>query len=205
MSSFFDGIRRPIKTVVSKEPVVFWISFASSCVFGQIAILGGMFLAAGRSISFSDVFLQNLSSANMYTFAIALLAAACSMQVIEFIDGMKEKKFLQLPNHKAASAVIAALLVVLQAMISGNLLRDSLAPSAVQPGSLASPAVGLADPANLMQLVFWIASMVVAQYMFCLTRMHLHPEEIAQMVQAQASHLAGEAHNVTTTKDGEDI
>jgi hypothetical protein len=56
-----------------------------------------------------------------------------------------------------------------------------------------------------MQLVFWIASMVVAQYMFCLTRMHLHPDEIAQMVQAQASHLAGEAHSVTTTKDGEDI
>ncbi len=204
MSSFYDGIRRPIKTVVSKEPVVFWISFASSCVFGQIAILGGMFLAAGRSISFSDVFLQNLSSANMYTFAIALLAAACSMLVIEFIDGMKDKKF-HLPNHKAASAVIAGLLVVLQAMISGNLLRDSLAPSSSLSGSVAMPVIGLTDPANLMQLVFWVVSMFVAQYMFCLTRMHLHPDEIAQMVQAQASHLAVEAHNRTTTKDGEDI
>lgn len=204
MAGFLNSIYRPIKTVSSKETVVFWISFASSCIFGQIAILGGLTLATHKTITVSDVFLQNLMSANMYTFAIALLAAACALLVIEYVDSNDTSKTLQLSTHKAAAGVAAALLVVVQAMVAGSALKDSLIQSKVVPqADVMLPAQSLMEPANLMQLGFWIVSMIVAQYLFCLTRMHRHPEEIAQMVQAEASELADEAHKITKTKDGE--
>jgi hypothetical protein len=204
MRNLLNSVYRPIRTVSSKEAVVFWISFASSCVFGQIAILGGISLATEKNISIGDVFLQNLLSANMYTFAIALLVAACTMLVIEYVDSKNTSNTLQLLNHKAAAAVIAGLLIVVQAMTAGHLLRDSLIQTKAAP--LSTPAIqSLLDAANVMQLTLWIISMLVAQYLFCLTRMHRYPDEVALMVQAEASELAGDAHNKTTTSDGESI
>lgn len=202
MRNLLNSIYRPIRTVASKEAVVFWISFAASCLFGQIAILGGVLVATDKNITIADVFLQNLVSANMYTFAIALLVSACTMLIIEYVDSKNTSNTLSLLNHKAAAGVTAGLLIVVQAMTASNLIKESF----IQAKTAVAPAAqSLLDPANILQLTLWVFSMVVAQYLFCLTRMHRHPDEIALMVQAEASELAGEAHNKTTTSDAEAI
>ena len=205
MTRFWNSISRPIKTVSSKEPGVLWISFVSSCIFGQVAILGGLTLATEKNISIADVFLQNLMSANMYTFAISILVSACTMLLIEYVDRKEISNTLQLSHHNVVSGVFAGLLVVMQAMIAGRLLRDSLIQPKVPQLNVMPPVQSLLEPGNVMQLFFWIVSMLLAQYLFCLSRMHRHPEEVAQMVQAEASELADEAHKKTITKDEEAI
>lgn len=162
-------------------------------------------VATDKNITIGDVLMQNLLSANMYTFAIALLVSACTLLLIELYDNNSTSESLHLlTKHKIGAGFIALLLIVMQAMTASNLIKESLLQmkaAVVMPQATQS----FLDAANLLQLILWIVSMVVAQYLFCLTRMHRYPDEIVLMVHAQASKLAGSAHDKTTTSAGEEI
>lgn len=162
-------------------------------------------VATDKSITIADVLKQNLLSANMYTFAIALLASACTLLLIELHDNQNTSDSIHvLTKHKIGAGFIAVLLIVMQTMAASSLIKESLLQMKVV-ASTAPVAQGFFDATNFLQLILWVLSMVVAQYMFCLTRMHRYPEEIVLMVQAQASKLAGNAHGTTTTSSGEAV
>jgi hypothetical protein len=196
----------PVKVIWTKEKAVFLAFCMANLVIGQIGIIGSFLIAIQSHTSFGRVLYQNLQSGNLSVFAVSLLVTTCSILISEYLEPDKENQKLELKSHKAVWSFVAIFLIILQAMLTGQLIADSLTLN-----------VGLSEPKpemlfdvifcsrNIPQLVLWLLSMWVAIEVFCVSRMHLHPAELHHWRDTMAAIAANNARNLSQTSFGEKV
>lgn len=202
MFSIVKSIWRPIYLVKTKQPAVFWTSLGIALVAGQAGILFAFLGAIGRTPTFTDVLVSNLSNANFYTFSISLLASAVVPLAVEYVDaGYREDKVV-LTSQKLLASMLAFLLVLTAAGMAGIFTSVSLAP-----GPLTSnlPPSDKLNAGSWLQLAIYALSILAAAYLISISRIHFNLDDLAEMTRQETRSRADTAHKMTSTIDGEEL
>jgi len=197
----------PIETVWHREKAALTLFCISNLIVGQIGIIGGFLIAAKEATPLGRVLGQNLLSGNLYVFAVTLLVTTCTILAGEYLDAEQESQRIELKSHKVTWGVIALVLVIVQSMLTGNLIASALR---VEEGLVGAPPVdSLWDVVGAggsgQQLFLWVISMAIAVQIFCLSRMHRHPLELEQMRRKDIDKTNKQANKLDKTSDGEKL
>ena len=72
-----------------------------------------------------DAWVQNISSAALYTFSISLVVSSMALVGSELIDAVRKQVAVQYFEYKVVWSVVAAALLILQAPLAGALLSKT--------------------------------------------------------------------------------
>lgn len=196
------SIWRPIQLVKASQPAVFWTSLGIALVAGQAGILLAFLGALVLPSEMIDVLASNLKSANFYTFSISLLASACVPLAVEYVDAERGDSKVVLASQKTLALLMAFVLIVTAAGMTGFLTSIALAPE--QPGVGSSESKFL-NGGSWLQLFIYAVSIVVAAYLIAISRVHCNPDDLAEMARQDAQSRAATAHKLKTTIDDEEL
>jgi len=202
MFRILKSIWHPIKLVKARQPAVFWTSLSIALLAGQAGIFLAFLIAIGRGIPILDVLTSNLSSANLYTFSISLLASAVVPLTVEYLDAEKAEKKIVLTDQKVIGSLIAFLIVIpaagMAAVITADTLSTSMAGTIFKNGHVLGPG-------EWLQITIYTLSIITAAYLIAISRVHVYPDDLAEMTRQETRLRADTAHKMTTTSDGEEL
>jgi len=195
----------PIGATWRRERPLFIIFCVANLVFGQLGIIWALMVSVKKQIPFAQVLDQNLQNANLSVFAVSLLVTTGTVLVAEYLDE-KELQRIELRGQKAIWAIFALMLVILQTLLTGHLIPESMAAALAAP-AIKPPGIGdvLTSWGGGQQLLFWLMSMLLAVHIFCLSRIHKYPVELDQIRQKQIADGAAKAENLSETSDNEKL
>jgi hypothetical protein len=195
----------PVRATWKRERALLIIFCLANLVFGQVGLIWALLVSQQKNIAFGQILDQNLQNANLAVFAVSLLVTTGTVLIGEYLEE-KELQKIELRGHKAVWALIALLLVVFQAMLTGYLIPESMTNDY---GLQVARPEGVFDALGAwgggQQVVLWLISMAVAVHIFCLSRMHKYPLELDQIRQAQIAAAAAKVENMNETSDNEKI
>ncbi|MBK8401306.1 MAG: hypothetical protein IPL29_09715 [Propionivibrio sp.] len=197
-----QSIWRPIQLVKARQPAVFWTSLGIALVAGQAGILFAFLGAIGRSVTFKDVLISNLSNANFYTFSISLLASAVVPLAVEYVDAEHRKHMVVLTSQKSLASMMAFFLILAAAGLAGIITSVSLAPGS---STLVTAESNSLNGGSWLQLFTYVLSIAVAAYLIAISRIHFNPDDLAEMTRQETQSRAASAHKLTSTTDGEEL
>ncbi|MGE0356505.1 MAG: hypothetical protein AB7P08_06260 [Burkholderiales bacterium] len=194
-----------VRNTWKREQALFVIFCLVNLILGQIGMIWALIVAGKKQMPFAQVLDQQLQSANFAVFAVTLLVTTGTILIGEYLEE-KELPKIQMREQKAIAAIVALILVLLQAMLTGLLVADSIAPT--QIGVTTKPiAVSevLTSWNGGQQVVCWILSMSLAIYIFCLSRAHKYPVDLGQERQDEIDDATAKAASMNHTSDNEKI
>jgi CBS domain containing-hemolysin-like protein len=195
----------PIVTVWVREPAMLVMFCSVNLLVAQAGILFAFWYAAEKG-GVGHVLSRQLQSANLYVFAVSLLVTTSSILVAEYLEAEADNKKIELRGHKVFWGIVALILVIFQSMVTGRLIPDSLAPDSAQSAAPSTTIVGvLSTWGGAHQVVLWCVSMFIAVYLYCLSRMHRHPQELHLMRERVIQRAAAKAEKLRETSDHEKI
>ncbi len=199
----------PVQTVWRREKAALGLFCIANLIVGQVGIIGGFLVASKEATPLGRVLGQNLFSGNLYVFAVTLLVTTCTILAGEYLEAEKETQRIELKNHKVTWGFIALVLVIVQSMLTGNLIAGALRlepePGLAGPPPLDSLGDVIGAAGSGQQLFLWMLSMVIAVQIFCLSRMHRHPIELDQMRKKEIEKVTKQAEKKDETSDGEKL
>lgn len=120
--SFGFHIIFPVATLWKRDKTYLLIFLVVNLIAGQIGVLTSIMLAWQGDGSIFNAWMQNLSSAALYTFSISLVVSSLALVGSELIDAIRFQTTVQYLEHKIVWSVVAAALLILQAPLAGALL-----------------------------------------------------------------------------------
>lgn len=223
--SWWFHIFFPVQTLWKRDKTYLLIFVVVNIIAGQVGVLTSLLLASQGEGSFFDAWMKNLSSAALYTFSISLVVSSLALVGSELIDSIRFQSDVKYFEYKIVWSVLALAILLLQAPLAGALLSGQERPlEAAQLtkqqetdtnnlpviGTAQTPTVipnnnNVAIVSQTIQVVFWIASMIIALLLFCLYRIPLISDKSAQERNKEVQELAEKADSQTSTKFGEAI
>lgn len=196
----------PISATWRRERPLLIVFCLANLVLGQLGIIGALIVSSMKQqISFAQVLDQNLQNANLSVFAVSFLVTTCTVLIAEYLDE-KELQKIELRGQKVIWGTVALVLVILQVLLTGHLISESMAVASAAP-AIKPLAIGdvLSSGGGGQQLVFWLVSMCLAVHIFCLSRIHKYPVELDQIRQRQIAEGAAKAESMSQTSDNEKL
>jgi magnesium-transporting ATPase (P-type) len=167
------GIIKPFKIIGQIFPV-FIIFLISNFVIGQIGILASIGLGASEtSMTMKELFVINLNAGNLYTFSIALIATSINQYFIDFLieDEVLFKKYKILLT--AISVVIIVFMAIFYSAHQLHSLEENIKSTIeIKPTKLVI---------DKLQLIFYVTSIVISTYMFCVNFLKLDPDSYIEL------------------------
>lgn len=195
----------PVQTTWKRERPLFIVFCMANLIIGQIGIIWALLASAMTNLSFTKIIDQNLQNANLSVFAVSLLVTTGTILIAEYLDEAEVQK-IELRGSKAVWATIAFVLVILQALLTGHLIQESLKPvQSIALGSSVEALQGFSSWSGWMQAALWFGSMVISVHIFCLSRMHRYPVELDIIRQAHIAVATEKAESMNKTSDNEKI
>ncbi|MFD1135612.1 hypothetical protein [Paenibacillus urinalis] len=154
------SVIREISTVF-----ILWILF--TVVLGQAGIIFSIVSGVYSETGFYKSLIENLNAGNLYTVGIALCSTYVSQILIEIILS-KEIKY---KGYKLLSTGILIFFMVVMAVLY----------SLVFSNSQKVPPVTVAQHLDYwIQSIFYIISLILSAYIFCVGYLHLKPTEYVE-------------------------
>lgn len=195
----------PVQATWRRERPLFIVFCVANLIIGQIGIIWALLASAMKNLPFAKIVDQNLQNANLSVFAVSLLVTTGTILIAEYLDEEELQK-IELRGSKAVWATIAFVLVILQAFLTGHLIQESL--KLAEPVVVGAASEVLQQSSTwsvLMQMTLWVMSMVISVHIFCLSRMHKYPVELALVRQEQIDEATEKADGMNETSDNEKI
>lgn len=191
------GIIKPFKIIRQIFPV-FIIFLISNFIIGQIGILASIGLGASEtSMSMRELFVINLNAGNLYTFSIALVATSINQYFIDFLieDEVLFKKY------KILLTAISVVIIVFMAIFYSAHQLHSLEES-IKTTNETKPTKIVID---YLQLIFYLTSILISTYMFCVNFLMLDPESYIELDDQNILKLKKSSKTVTKDSQGTNI
>lgn len=223
--SWWFHILFPVQTLWKRDKTYLLIFVVVNIIAGQVGVLTSLLLASQGDGSLFDAWMKNLSSAALYTFSISLVVSSLALVGSELIDSIRFQNDVKYFEYKIVWSVLALAILLLQAPLAGALLSGPERPlesaqltkqqeintnrqpdgGHAQTTSVIPSNNNVATGRQAIQVVFWIASMIIALLLFCLYRIPLISDKSAQERNKEVQELAEKADSQTSTKFGEAI
>ena len=120
--SFWFHIIFPVTTLWKRDKTYLLIFLVVNLIAGQIGVLTSIMLAWQGDGSIFNAWMQNLSSAALYTFSISLVVSSLALVGSELIDAIRFQTTVRYLEHKIIWSAVAAALLLFQAPLAGALL-----------------------------------------------------------------------------------
>lgn len=112
----------PVTTLWKRDKTYLIIFVVVNLIAGQIGVLTSIMLAWQGDGSILNAWMQNLSSAALYTFSISLVVSSLALVGSELIDAIRFQITVKYLDSKIVWSAVAAALLILQAPLAGALL-----------------------------------------------------------------------------------
>lgn len=156
--------------VIREERLAFWIFLGVNLGFGGMAIwLPPVVATQHPSANPLHELLTALEQGHGYIFGLALLAAAASYWLRDYLDN-KETDFKVL---KLSATLLSFVIMVLMALFLGIMIYQ---------GFISQNCLGNCEAKTtiwsplITQILFTVFALVMATYLFCLERLDNHPD-----------------------------
>jgi len=167
MRTFREKISTVIKVfhVITEEAPAFWIFLGVNLFFGGAALWLPSFVATQHptAVPFSEL-IKAFEQGNGYLFGLALLAAASSYWMREYL----EEKKTDFKRLKFFATGASFLIMILIWGLLALMIYKGFAPPTAETNVALGPLV--------TQIVFTVIALVMATYLFCLERIDNYPE-----------------------------
>lgn len=120
--SFWFHIIFPVTTLWKRDKTYLLIFLVVNLIAGQIGVLTSIMLAWQGEGSIFNAWMQNLSSAALYTFSISLVVSSLALVGSELIDAIRFQTTVRYLEHKIIWSAVATALLLFQAPLAGALL-----------------------------------------------------------------------------------
>ena len=188
------AILKPFKIIGQIFPV-FIIFLISNFIIGQIGILASIGLGASEtSLSFKQLFIINLNAGNFYTFSIALIATSINQY---FLDFLVEEEILYM-KYKILLTVISVAIIIFMSLFYSVHQLHSLENSLPKITTVKPPILVVDN----MQFIFYLVSILISTYMFCVNFLKLDPESYIELDDKNILKLKKSAKKISKDSQG---
>lgn len=162
------AVLKPFKIIGQIFPV-FLLFIISNIIIGQIGILASLALGATETaLSLKELFSINLQAGNMYTFSIALIATSFNQY---FIDFLVEEDVL-FKKYKIILSVLSFTIIIFMTLFFSVHQLHSLENKHAKLIEEGQKIIKI----DYLQITFYIISIVLSAYMFCVNFLKLDPD-----------------------------
>lgn len=180
---------KPFRIIPEIKPV-FFIYVVTGITVGQIGIL---FSLVKDIHAFNEALFNNLSSGNFYTYSIALLASSLAPLLIEYIaeDDVKFKVY----------KVISMVLIIFFLMLPMTFFFSSLSLTPIEVSQMDVTRRSV----DLVQILFYIFSIILSIYVFCVSYLKYDPESYTDLDDSNVLKLKLSASKTSTDSKGNKV
>jgi hypothetical protein len=228
-SSNLGKIFYPVITLWVRDKTYLLFFIVINIVVGQTGLIASLLVTYQGGGSQIDAWMQNLSSAALFTFSISLVASSIALFGSEAIDAFRVKAEMRLFEQKISWTLIAIVVLILQALMVGPLLSTNPGSQSWSSASVIeiskkpdsginsqSPSIQSMPPTgptdfkstttrHTGQILFWLISMFVSLQLFCLSRIHLIPNMYAEKRNKDVREITEKADSQTKTSFDEKV
>lgn len=187
-------IIKPFKIITQIVPV-FILFVIITIIIGQIGIIGSITLGATETtLSMRELLIFNLDAGNLYTFSIALIATSFNQYFIDFLieEEVLFKKF------KILLAVISIAIIIFMTLFYSVHQLHSIEKSLINTKTQHPKSTFL----DYTQIIFYIVSIILSAYMFCVNFLKLDPESYIEIDDQNLLRLKKSTKSVGTDSQG---
>jgi MFS family permease len=172
---------KPVK-IIPQIWSLFGIYILIGIGVGQLGILYSFLTCVThKDVKFINILNNNLSAGNFYTFSISLIASAVVPFLIEYLGS----ETIRFKHYKVITSILMFVVLILPMSFFFSDIVNSM--STIQPEdacSIATPKVS-----DKLQIFFYVATIAMCTYAFCVSYLHLDYESYAEIDNAKLAKL----------------